>query len=276
MERSVTTALIQYEVQSDWSANMDIVAELLKKAREKGAELAILPEIFNMPYDMSLVPERAEAIPDGRTCQKLSGWAKDLGLVLVGGSMAEIENDRYYNTATIWSVEGELLARHRKMHLFDVDLPGGVSFKESSILAAGDQVTVVDVLGLKMGVAVCYDVRFPELFRLMADRGAEFVALPGAFNNVSGPAHWELLLRNRAIENTFYVAGVSGTAPEGGYHSWGHSMLVGPFGDVLTSMGRSEGVAVGRLEPDHLNDIRARLPVFSQRRLDLYRLTAAD
>ena len=178
-----------------------------------------------------------------------------------------------HNTATLWGPDGALLASHRKVHLFDVDLPGGVRVRESAILSPGQKVTVVDLGPLKLGLAVCYDVRFPELFRLMADQGAHLVALPGAFNQVSGPAHWEILLRNRAVENTFYVAGVSGLAPEGSqYNAWGHSLLADPFARVIVSMGRSRGFALGTVDLDVLEDVRRRLPVLSQRRTDLYHL----
>lgn len=275
MDRDIQVALVQYRIHSDWAENINTVEKLLVKAKAKGADLAILPEMFTMPYDMRLVPERAENIPSGPTCARLSAWAGRLGLALVGGSIPERDGKgRFYNTATLWDQKGDLLARHRKVHLFDVDLPGGVSIRESAVYSPGNQVTVHEVLGLRLGLAVCYDLRFPELFRLMALAGAEMVALPGAFNQISGPAHWEMLLRNRAVENTFYVAGVSGLpAEKGGYRAWGHSMLVDPFAEISLNMGRTEGFGLGVLDPARLKDIRARLPVLKQRREDLYRVS---
>ena len=275
MNRVVKAALCQYEIGADWDENMAAVEDLLGKSSGAGADMAILPEMFMMPYDMNLIPEWAEPVPDGRTCLALGRLAQKYGLALVGGSIPEkAEDGRYFNTSTVWNASGEMIARHRKMHLFDVDLPGGVSVKESSVLSPGGQVTVCEVAGLKLGVAICYDVRFPELFRLMALRGVDFVALPGAFNNVSGPAHWELLLRNRAVENTFYVAGVSGISPKGSnYDAWGHSMVTGPFGEIVVDMGRSRGFAIAELDPDRIADIRSRLPVLSQRRTEIYELS---
>ncbi|MFH1092202.1 MAG: carbon-nitrogen hydrolase family protein [Pseudomonadota bacterium] len=274
MDKTIIAALLQYEIQDDWGDNIERVQGLLQQAQKEGARLAVLPEMFNMPYDMDLVPSRAEPIPDGRTCRLLAAWSREFSLILVGGSIAELDEEgRFYNTATVWGPDGRLLAKHRKVHLFDVDLPDGVSIQESAVFSAGDQVTVVEVMGLKLGLAVCYDVRFPELFRLMALAGAEVVALPGAFNHVSGPAHWEMLLRARAVENTFYVAGVSGLAPaQASYQSWGHSMLVDPFGQVLVNMEREEGLGLAELDPARLADVRQRLPVLSQRRTGLYRL----
>ncbi len=278
MDRKITVALIQFEIQTDWADNIDRAEALLRRAAEQGADLAVLPEMFNMPYDMSLVPERAESVPQGPTCAKLEYWAKSFKLALVGGSIPEKDDQgRYYNTATLWDQDGNFVDRHRKVHLFDVDLPGGVSFKESSILSPGNKVTVNNVLGIRLGLAICYDIRFPEIFRLMAQAGAELVALPGAFNNVSGPAHWEVLLRNRAMENTIYVAGVSGTSPpDSDYHAWGHSMLVDPFAEILVNLGRAEGFGLGVADPERLKDIRARLPVLKQRRTDLYPFGPAD
>ena len=274
MDRKVKVGLVQFEIVDEWAENMTRAHNILSGAAAGGAELAVLPEIFNMPYDMGLIAERAEPVPEGRTCGELSRWARDLGVYIVGGSIAEAAEDgRYYNTSPVFDPEGRLLACHRKMHLFDVDLPGGVSVKESSVLSPGNQVTVLDVLGLRLGVAICYDLRFPELFRLMALKGVELAVLPGAFNNVSGPHHWEMLLRNRAAENTMYMAGISGlSTPDSAYQAWGHSMLVDPFAEIQVNLGRSQGFGLAEVDPERIKDIRARLPVLQQRRGDVYRL----
>ncbi|MBW2061091.1 MAG: carbon-nitrogen hydrolase family protein [Deltaproteobacteria bacterium] len=274
MERKIKLALIQYQIKPDWSENVAIVESLLEQAKAEEADLAVLPEMFICPYELELFPEYAEPIPEGRTCQLLRGWAEKLDLYILGGSLPERNQEgRLYNTATLWDRQGNLQAAHRKVHLFDVDLPGGVSFHESTVLSPGEKITVLDILGMRLGIAVCYDVRFPEIFRLMALVGAEFVVLPGAFNNVSGPAHWELSLRARAVENTIYVAGVSGTAPPGSsYQSWGHTMMVDPFGEVLVNLEEAEGVGVVEVDPERIKDIRSRLPLLKQRRDDLYEL----
>jgi len=274
MERKIRIALIQFVIVDDWLANMAAAEALLIRARDHGTDLAVLPEIFVGPYSLEAFVRYAEPVPEGRTCERLSRWARSLNLAILGGSLPEKDAEgRIYNTATLWNPQGELAAVHRKMHLFDVDLPGGVSFKESSVFTAGNQVTTADILGLKVGLAVCYDVRFPELFRLMALAGVELALVPGAFNPVSGPAHWELHLRSRAVENTFYVAGVSGLAPaQADYQSWGHSMVVDPFGQVLADMGRAEGIGLAELDPARLADVRQRLPLLAQRRSDLYEL----
>jgi predicted amidohydrolase len=182
VNKPIKVALIQYTVQEKWQDNVNQVERLLTEAHRGKAELSILPEMFVQPYDMTIVPDRAESVPEGPTSEKLSGWAQRFKMVIVGGSVAELGSDgKYYNTATLWSPDGELLAKHRKVHLFDVDLPGGVSFRESDILSPGHQVTVVRVLGMNLGIAVCYDIRFPELSRIMTLKGAVLIALPGAF-----------------------------------------------------------------------------------------------
>ncbi|MBW1709702.1 MAG: carbon-nitrogen hydrolase family protein [Deltaproteobacteria bacterium] len=274
MERKVKVGLIQYQIKPDWAENVAKVEKLLELVKDGGADLAILPEMFICPYELDLFPRFAEPIPNGRTCEILSGWAANLNLHIVGGSLPERdERGNLYNTATLWDNQGNLLAAHRKIHLFDVDLPGGVSFHESALLTPGQKITVLEILGMRLGIAVCYDIRFPELFRLMALAGADFVALPGAFNNVSGPAHWELSLRGRAVENTIYIAGVSGLAPpDSSYQSWGHSMMVDPFGQVPLHLGQTEGFGVVEVDPERIKDIRARLPLLKQRRVDLYDL----
>jgi len=255
---------------------MERVEAMLEKTAARGADLVILPEMFICPYDLELFPEYAEPVPDGRTCWRLRDWARTFRLHLLGGSIPEIDDEgRLYNTATLWDPQGNILAVYRKIHLFDVDLPGGVSFHESRVLSPGREIKMADCLGLKLGIAICYDIRFPELFRLMALAGADLMVLPGAFNNISGPAHWELSLRSRAVENTVYLAGVSGVAPEGSsYQSWGHSMLVDPFGEIMVDLGRSEGVGLAELDPARLKDIRRRLPLLKQRREDVYGLSS--
>lgn len=276
MDRKIRVGLMQPRISTDWTDNMDQVEGLIKQVKAQGADLIILPEMFICPYELELFPEYAESIPYGRSCRRMAAWAGDFNVHLLGGSIPERDDKgRLYNTATLWDPEGNLQALYRKIHLFDVDLPGGVSFHESTVLTPGRDIKIVECLGMKLGLAICYDIRFPELFRIMALNGAEFVALPGAFNNVSGPAHWELSLRARAVENTIYLAGVSGLAPKNSsYQSWGHSMLVDPFGDILVNLGRSEGFSLAEIDPQRLKDIRERLPLLKQRRHDLYEISS--
>lgn len=277
MLKELTLGLVQFYITPHWAENMDKAEALIEQAARLGADLAILPEMFTCPYETRYFSSNAERIEGGRTTTRLARLARRLGLHILGGTIPERDGDRLYNTATLFDHTGRLIARHRKVHLFDVDLPGGVSVRESAVFSPGEKITVVQALGMDMGIAVCYDLRFGEMFRLMALAGASLVAAPAAFNNVSGPAHWELTLRARAVENTIYVAGVSGLAPPGAkYNSYGHSMAVDPFAEVLIDMGRAEGVGLARLDPKRLADIRARLPVLAQRREGLYQLKGPE
>jgi len=264
-------ALIQLEVSPRKDENLSRAVELLEEAAGQDVRLALLPEMWNVSYAQQDYTLTAEPIPDGPTCRLLADSAARLGIYLAGGSIAELDQGRVYNTATLWSPRGELLLKHRKVHLFDVDIPGGITFRESDFLAPGDRVSLVKTELGTLGLAICYDVRFPELFRLMALGGAELILLPGAFNTTTGPAHWEVNLRCRAMENTCYLAACSPAPhPEVAYPAWGHSMLVDPYGAVLVSAERREAVVTGLFDRARLAEVRQALPFLSQRRPDVY------
>lgn len=264
-------ALIQMPVGLNKAENLDRAAELLAEAAREGISLAVLPEMFNCPYGVEFFGDYAESIPDGPTCRFLSDLARDLKIHLVGGSIPEREGSNIYNTATLWSPDGELLLSHRKVHLFDVDIPGGISFHESETLTGGRSIKVVETSLGRLGLAVCYDLRFPELFRALALAGAELVLCPAAFNTTTGPAHWELMIRARAVENTFYLAAcASAPHPEVDYPTWGHSLAVDPFGDILAQAGRAQEISYATFDRSRLAQVRQGLQFLQQRRPELY------
>ena len=264
-------ALIQMRVTDVKADNLKKAEYFIRRAKDQGADLAILPEMFNCPYSIDFFKKFAEMIPEGPTCETLSSLAADLGLSIVGGSIPEKDQEgRIYNTCPVFDRGGNLAARHRKAHLFDVNLPDMV-FRESAVLSPGDRATMVDLLGWRIGLAICYDVRFPEFIRRLTLEGAALIVLPGAFNHVTGPAHWELMLRARAVENTVYLTGVSpAPLPQGGYPVWGHSRLIDPYGETVAALEAEEGMVIGRISAERLQDIRARLPLLAQRREDIY------
>ena len=270
--RRFSVRLIQMAVAPSKDDNLAAAEAAIRDAASAGVELAVLPEMFSCPYETARFGKLAEPVPDGRTSRLLSDLARELGLHLVGGSIPERDAEgRLYNTATLWGPDGTLLLRHRKVHLFDVDIPGGIRFTESSVLAPGDTIATARTELATIGLAVCYDLRFPELFRSLTLQGAELIVVPGAFNTTTGPAHWELLVRTRAVENTVYVAACSPAPhPEGRYPAWGHSMIVDPWGDVIAAAGRSPATLTATLEPERLETVRRSLPVLEQRRPDLY------
>lgn len=210
------------------------IKEVVKKAN---VNMVILPECFNSPYGTNFFAEYAEAIPDGFTSQELSRTAKELGIFLHGGSFPEKDQGRLYNTAVVWGPNGDLIAKHRKVHLFDMDIPGKVHFKESDVLTPGDSFTTFQINEhFKVGLGVCYDIRFDEMARIYRNKGCNFLIYPGAFDVYTGPMHWELLAKSRALDTQCYVATVSPARDlTTDYVAYGHSMLVDPWGRVVKS-----------------------------------------
>ena len=263
--------LCQMKVTADKAENLRHARELIDKAAAGGAELVMLPEMFNCPYENAAFPVYAEPA-GGESWQMLSRAAKENGVYLVGGSVPELEEGKIYNTSFIFDREGRELARHRKVHLFDIDVPGGQRFKESDTLTAGDQITLVDTPWGRIGVAICFDIRFAEFFRVMGDAGAVLIAIPAAFNMTTGPAHWDLTFRMRAIDQQCFVAGCSPARDEtASYVAYGNSLVADPWGSFPLHMDEKEHVQVVELDLDDLEKYRGQIPILSGRRKDLYR-----
>lgn len=263
--------LCQMKVTADKAENLRHARELIDKAAAGGTELVMLPEMFNCPYENAAFPVYAEPA-GGESWQMLSRAAKENGVYLVGGSVPELEDGKIYNTSFIFDREGRELARHRKVHLFDIDVPGGQRFKESDTLTAGDQITLVDTPWGKLGVAICFDIRFAEFFRVMGDAGAVLIAIPAAFNMTTGPAHWDLTFRMRAIDQQCFVAGCSPARDEtASYVAYGNSLVADPWGSFPLHMDEKEHVQVAELDLSDLEKYRGQIPILSGRRKDLYR-----
>ena len=247
--------------------------EYVKQCAEQGANIVVLPEIFNGPYSTLQFKDFAEE-KGGYTYKKLSGMAKQNNVYLVGGSIPEIEGDKIYNTSFIFDNKGNQIGKHRKMHLFDINVIGGQSFKESDALTAGNSVCVFDTPFCKIGVCICFDMRFPELARLMVLQGAKIIIVPAAFNMTTGPAHWELMFRQRAVDNQCYTIGVAPARnTEASYVSYANSIVVHPWGNVIFQAGSEECVKVIDLDLNEVESIRNQLPLLSARRTDIYTLS---
>ncbi|MBQ6077870.1 MAG: carbon-nitrogen hydrolase family protein [Clostridia bacterium] len=273
MERNtLRIASVQLAKQPTKEETYAHIRALVGAIPDGAADLVMLPEMWNGPYDARLFPTFAE--PDGGpSWQFLSALAKETRVYLCGGSIAEREGERVYNTSYVFDPEGRQIAKHRKMHLFDIDVTGGQRFFESDTLTAGDSVTVFDTPFCRIGLCICYDFRFPELARLTVDAGAKVLLVPAAFNMTTGPAHWELLFRSRAVDNQVYTVGVAPARdPDASYRSWGHSIVCSPWGDVLMQADETETVRITALDLDRLEQVRKELPVLKQRRTDVYRL----
>ena len=264
--------LCQLPVTADLRRNHAAMQDMVRRAAAQGCEMVCLPEMWICPYENAAFVAYSE--PErGETRQVLRDTAKACGVYLVGGSMPEQEGDRIYNTCFVFSPEGEQIAKHRKVHLFDIDVTGGQHFHESDTLSPGDRFTVFSTPFCRIGLCICYDFRFPELARLMTDAGAKVILVPAAFNMTTGPAHWELLFRSRAVDNQVYTVGTAPARdPNASYQSWGHSIVCSPWGDVLTQADADECVKVTELDLDRLMRIREELPLLKQRRTDLYRV----
>jgi len=264
-------ALIQLGVGSNKSENLARAVAKVADAARAGAQLVSLPECFNSPYGTQHFAEYSEAVPTGPSCQALSNAAREHKVYLVGGSIPERDGDALYNTSTVWCPEGKLLATHRKIHLFDIDVPGKITFTESSVLSAGSKPTTFSTPWCEVGLGICYDIRFAELGQLYRDRGCKLLIYPGAFNMTTGAAHWELLSRARAVDNQVYVATPSPARDtEAGYVAWGHSSVVNAWGDVVARAEEGEEIVYAEVDVESVSSVRGMIPISMQRRSDLY------
>ncbi len=265
--------IVQLEVSESKSDNLKRAGEMILEAGRKGAEIIALPEMFNCPYQQEFFPRFAEEITNGETTAFLSEMARKTKAYLIGGSIPERDDARIYNTSLTFNPLGELIAKHRKMHLFDIAIPGQIEFRESAVLAPGDDLTTFVTEYGMFGILICYDLRFPELFRLLVERGTIGVIVPATFNMTTGPAHWETLFRARAIDNQLYMIGISPARNEkAGYIAYGHSLVVDPWGEIIWKAGAGEEVAVIPVETEKVSQIRERLPLLAHRRLDRYQV----
>ncbi|KAI9510397.1 carbon-nitrogen hydrolase [Russula earlei] len=290
-------ALIQLgQIGADKAANLKHARDMIRRAAggeslgvgggaQGKPDLIVLPECFNSPYGHVHFPVYAENIgfnrgekydveaSESESVRMLSEAAKTEGVWLLGGSIPErnLPDGKLYNTSTVYSPRGELVATHRKVHLFDIDIPGKITFKESEALSAGSSINYFDTEFARVGLGICYDVRFPELAMILARKGCQVLIYPGAFNLTTGPLNWELLQRARAVDNQVYFSMCSPARDlTAGYHAWGHSMVVDPMGSKLVEAGDGEAIVHTRIDPKTFHDTRAGIPVTVQRRFDVY------
>ena len=259
---------------ADKMENVRTVKIYLEKIKDENPDFVILPEMFCCPYQTENFPIYAEK--EGEPVwQQLSGYAKQYGIYLIGGSMPEKDAEgNVYNTSYIFDREGKQIGKHRKVHLFDIDVKGGQTFKESDTLTAGDSDTVFDTEFGKIGVMLCFDIRFPELSRMMVNDGAKVIFVPAAFNMTTGPAHWELSFRTRALDNQIYMVGCAPARDvSAGYISWGHSIVTDPWGRVIGMLDENEGILLAELDMDYEEQVREELPLLKSRRKDIYQLS---
>ncbi|KAL8985137.1 MAG: hypothetical protein Q9205_001075 [Flavoplaca limonia] len=266
---------------SDKSANLSRARSRVLEAAQQGASLIVLPECFNSPYGCQYFPKYAETLlpsPPSKgkapSFHALSDLAKEANAYLLGGSIPEYEttSDKYFNTSLMFNPNGELIATHRKVHLFDIDIPGKITFKESEILSPGNKLTLVDLPEYgRIALAICYDIRFPELAMIAARKQCFLLLYPGAFNLTTGALHWSLQARARAMDNQVYVGLCSPARDmEASYNAWGHSMVVDPNAAVMTEAGENEEIVYADLVDSKIQETRKGIPLQGQRRFDVY------
>jgi predicted amidohydrolase len=266
-------AALQMVSALEWSANQASAKALLMRAHDAGAELTVLPEYFGaMGRQDTDKLEYAEIPGQGPMQDFLAGMAQSLGLWIVGGTVPLRGSDsrHVFNASLVFSPSGACVARYDKIHLFHFD-NGRERYDEGRVVEAGSEPVCVDVQARdggrwRVGLSVCYDLRFPELYRMHALAGADLLLVPAAFTATTGRAHWETLLRARAVENLAYVlASAQGGVHENGRQTWGHSMLVDPWGELVQQQDQGEGVVMGTLSRERLAQVRAQLPALEHR-----------
>ncbi|MGQ7794288.1 carbon-nitrogen hydrolase family protein [Faunimonas sp. B44] len=266
---SFRAACVQLRSTGNVGRNIAVVEDLVRSAAELGADYVQTPEMTNIVQrDRALLEAAIREEKDDPAVAAFSRLAKDLGIHLHIGSLALRVGDRIANRAYVFAPDGAVLARYDKIHLFDVDLPNGESWRESAVYAGGDAAVVAELPWCRLGVAICYDVRFPQLFRAQAHAGASVLTAPAAFTRQTGEAHWHVLQRARAIENgAFMISAAQGGRHEDQRETFGHSLIVGPWGEVLAEAG-GDGpeVLVADIDPAKATDARQRIPALKNER----------
>lgn len=270
--KKILTAAIQLNAGSDKSQNIENATKLITKAARKGAQLIALPEVFNWRGSSKEIKRHCESIP-GPTSMKMAELAASLKIFLLCGSIIESnpQSPKPFNTSFLLNPRGDIVAYYRKIHLFKVTISGKVSIDEKSMYSAGNRIKTVTTPFGTAGFTICYDLRFPELYRTLADKVAKIIFVPSAFTFETGKAHWEVLLRARAIENQVYIIAPNqyGKDPLGN-NNYGHSMIVDPWGTIIAQCSNSEKIIYGELDLAYLQKVRKELPSIQHRRKDLF------
>ncbi len=276
MPDTIRVACVQLNASGVKGDNLEKAERLVARAAATGADVVVLPEKWNAWGGPDVIRAAAEPIHGGETFEAMGSWARRHGITLVGGSVTECRDghEKLSNTSPVFDPEGELLAVYRKIHLFDVEV-GGQVYRESETEEPGEEVVLCDAEGWRIGLTVCYDLRFPELYRILALEHAGLVTLPAAFTLFTGKDHWELLVRARAVENQLYLAAANQWGTHGsGKASYGRSMIVDPWGVVLAVAPDDDAVIVAELDRARMDRIRATLPSLANRQPAAYRWPA--
>jgi predicted amidohydrolase len=262
-DRKIKVACVQLRCGDDVAANVKDALTLIREAHKAGAKFIATPENTNlMAADGGAKLEKTFAEKDDKALPQFAGLAEELGIWLLIGSLGiKVSEGKTANRSYLIGPNGRVSARYDKIHLFDVNLPSGETYRESNTVAPGAEAVVASLPWGRLGLSVCYDLRFPQLYRTLAKNGAEILTVPSAFTETTGKAHWHVLLRARAIENVcFVVAPAQGGTHANGRKTYGHSLIVGPWGDILAEAGTDPGIVAAELDLEEIAAVRARLP----------------
>ncbi len=265
-------ALIQLRSTDDKAYNLEHAAGMIAEAAQGGTDVVVLPEMFCCEYkNSSFIASQEPA--GGPAWSMLSAAAKEHGVWIIGGSIPEADGGRLYNTSFVFDRQGRQAARCRKSHLFDIAVKGGQHFRESDTFTPGDEIVTFDTEFGRLGLCICFDMRFPELARIMAMDGAWAVFCPASFNMTTGPAHWEIMFRSRAVESQVYTLGCAPARDvDGSYVSYANSIIVHPWGNIIERAGADECILRAEITESEAAAIREQLPLMSARRTDMYNL----
>lgn len=270
---SIVVAAIQTNSSDDVDANLTQAAKYIKKAKTKGAELVALPECFAlMPKYPAQLNQHAEAHGDGKIQNFLAQLSGDIGIWIVAGSLPlRGDEQRTFNSLLVYNAQGKNVARYDKIHLFDAELPRGEHYRESEYTMPGSECVLQDTPAGIMGLTICYDLRFPEIYRKLSAMGASCVVVPSAFTVPTGKAHWLSLLRARAIENSCYIIAPAQVGKHAnGRKTYGHSLIIDPWGEIIAQRKTKPGIAVAKIESEKLARVKLQLPSLTHRRADLF------
>lgn len=269
-------SLLQMKTAATPAENIIKIKDMLKQAKAEGADMAVLPEMCCCPYENSAFVEFAME-RDSDFLKEIAASAKELELYIIAGSIPLLSKGKIYNASFVYDSKGEYVCAHRKTHLFDINVPGGQYFMESDTFTAGKDVTTFNTPWGKMGLIICYDIRFPELSRLLSLEGVQAIFVPAAFNMTTGPAHWEVSFRMRALDNQVFMVGCAPARDmESSYTAWGHSMVTDPWGSILGQMNETEGILTVELDMERVDTVRQQLPLLKHRRTDLYDVVTGE
>jgi predicted amidohydrolase len=260
-------AVVQLDTGNDTDVNLQKIDACAREAAAHGAALVVFPE--RADYMGQGIRAHTAPIP-GRVTESLAALSRDLGIYILCGTGEAQGEKNPWNALVLIDPEGQLISKYRKLHLFKVEGPDGVSVDESRFTEAGDEIITAKTDLGRLGLSICYDLRFPEMYRRMAQEGAEILCVPSDFTYATGKAHWEILLRARAIENTCYVIAANQCGQKPKYRAYGHSMIIDPWGRVLAEAGEKEEILYGEIDSQRLEEVRQHMPSLSNIREDIY------